>query len=282
MTTRTELISDWRERLAAAEDSSSVSSGRVSWMARARVRLYRFLLSLYGDGDWTTDSLPLDEEGTRFEEGDGAAVVFDAPDALPLAGKPAKSAGKIQSVLKSVADAQPASNQPGPLAGGVPPDSWVVAAALVSWSQASAFERTLRDHGIASRTIARGFDRCVEVRARDQREAARLLARIRPAPRPQMRRSRVVENSEAKFLSQVAAILLSALFGSLLLAALILIAFQESGPPQANTNANEAMRGVFFAAWLATAIGAFWGILTYFRRQAGGKQRQHPTTRRNA
>ena len=43
--------------------------------------------------------------------------MFDAPDALPLGGKPAKSEGKIRSVLDAVASANTERPEQGPLAG---------------------------------------------------------------------------------------------------------------------------------------------------------------------
>ena len=45
---RDQLISDWRQQLAAAE-SVVATSGRAAWLARVRRRLYRFLLACYGN-----------------------------------------------------------------------------------------------------------------------------------------------------------------------------------------------------------------------------------------
>jgi len=49
---RDELIADWHKRLAAAEQSQADASKRSQWLARMRVRIYQFLLSLYGEGNW--------------------------------------------------------------------------------------------------------------------------------------------------------------------------------------------------------------------------------------
>jgi len=111
--TRDEIIADWHKRLAAASDSSDESTSRAAWLVRLRQRLYHFLLSLYGDGRWNA---PTPIETPTVADGD-ASVVFDSPDALPLTGKPAKSDGKIRSVLNTVASANSERQAQGSLAG---------------------------------------------------------------------------------------------------------------------------------------------------------------------
>src|SRR5262245_15490181 len=94
--TRDKLISDWRTRLAAAEAEPVSSSLRRAWLVRVQMRLYRFLLSLYGNGVWRADEHAASPQ----------PVVFDSAEAESLSGKPAKDLGKIRSVLKSVANSQ--------------------------------------------------------------------------------------------------------------------------------------------------------------------------------
>src|SRR5687767_4185509 len=94
-TARDKLVADWRHELHAAQDALAASPRQV-WLARMRVRLYRFLLRCYGKANWRTSPAPRDVAG---------GVVFDQPEVRFLHGKPAKSPGKIQAVLKSVANA---------------------------------------------------------------------------------------------------------------------------------------------------------------------------------
>ena len=113
MVPRDQLIADWQNRLAAASHAEEPPSSRAAWLARLRERLYRFLLSLYGDGHWRVPG----QVDIQTSPGGSDSVVFDAPDALPLAGKPPKSDDTIRSVLDAVASANDEKQAQGPLAG---------------------------------------------------------------------------------------------------------------------------------------------------------------------
>ena len=125
--TREQLIADWQQRLTDAESAPIGESNRLAWLVRVRIRLYRFLLSLYGDAGWNAaPKSPADDSST--------SVIFDSPQVLPLAGKPAKSEGKIRAVLKSVANSQDNRCAPGTFDSSRPPatgafkwpdDSWM-------------------------------------------------------------------------------------------------------------------------------------------------------------
>src|SRR4029079_13056553 len=119
---REQLIADWQRRLDGATDAESGSSERSPWLARLRVRLYRFLLSLYGDGNWNAPPLPADDVSTTFN----SKVIDPAP--LPLGGKPAKDYVAIRKALKCVAGARENRPQAGPLAAGFCRDTWLVIA----------------------------------------------------------------------------------------------------------------------------------------------------------
>src|SRR5688500_8104695 len=95
---RDKLLTDWRQCLDAADAEPVGSSHRRAWLARVRRRLYRFLLSLYGDGQWRAATPPPADSASP--------AVFDLPEAESFAGKPAKDIGKIRSVLKTVASSQ--------------------------------------------------------------------------------------------------------------------------------------------------------------------------------
>jgi hypothetical protein len=172
--TREQLIADWRDRLATAQAEPLGGSSRCAWLARLRIRLYSFLISLYGDGSWTSD-LPdagRDLADTRSSAG---GAVFDSADVLPLAGKPARSAGKIAAVLKSVANAQNAPHEHGPLAAGVMADCWVIVASETANLDPTRCAYLLERHGILTQIVARGDDVLVHVPAADRKQAIRLL-----------------------------------------------------------------------------------------------------------
>jgi hypothetical protein len=166
-TTRDQLIADWRQQLAAAEESVA-GPGRLAWLSRMRVRLYRFLLACYGKGDWIP---PTPAERT--------SQTLDPAEPLPLDGKPAKSAGQIRSVLAAVAGAQGDPHAPGPLAAGLEPESWVVAAAASSKLKTGRCYELLRAAGLHPRKRYCGDDQMVEVPACERHEALALIEQNR-------------------------------------------------------------------------------------------------------
>ena len=162
-----ELIGDWRRELAAAEESVAASP-RLAWLSRMKVRLYRFLLACYGGGQWQTGPphrpMPL---------------VIDTAGADALDGKPARSGSEIRSVLAAVAKAQDGSYAPGPLAGGLDHDSWVVVAAASSKLKIGQCARLLAAAGLHPRTNFRGDDLMVEVPAHERHTAFEIVEQNR-------------------------------------------------------------------------------------------------------
>jgi|GEM_PF-3728109 len=167
-TTRNELIADWRQRLAAAQESASTTP-RAAWLARMQVRLYRFLLACYGGGDWDLPPEPRES----------SPLVFDSAEAKALDGKPAKSLGQIRSVLTAVAKAQDDPQAPGPLAAGLDHDSWVVVAAASSKLKTSRCAELLAKAGLHPRRCFRGDDELVEVPAHERHEAFEIVEQHR-------------------------------------------------------------------------------------------------------
>ena len=182
-TARDKLISDWRERLAAAEAVDTTAESRPAWLARLQIRLYRFLLSLYGDAEWTTAPPRRAALKSAADEALGA-VVFDSSAALPLAGKPPKSLGQIQAVLKSVANAQTQTPPAGPLTQGLPPESWVTVALAASkhWHRINRVTEMLSKRGIESRLQFHGSRYVLEVHATDFEQAVQIARQLPPQP----------------------------------------------------------------------------------------------------
>lgn len=170
---RDELVSDWRQQLAAAQ-STVADSPQSAWLARVRVRLYRFLLACYGDARWS--AAPLEETQNLT---DTTPAQSDSLGHLALEGKPAKSLGQIRSVLKAVASAQDDPHAPGPLTAGLAPESWVIVAAASSKLKIGRCCELLRARGLHARTAYRGDDHMVEVPARERQQAFEIIERNR-------------------------------------------------------------------------------------------------------
>jgi hypothetical protein len=111
-TARDKIIADWRKHLAHAEEPLCPGSPRTAWLTRLRLRLYRFLLSLYGDGRWNAS------DSAALEVTDGERVVIH-DDAIPFSGKPAKDENQIRAALKSVSAGSNVRIKPGPLVAGM-------------------------------------------------------------------------------------------------------------------------------------------------------------------
>jgi hypothetical protein len=180
VTAREQLISDWRKRLAAAEASPDAGSLRAAWLVHMRRRLYRFLLSLYGDGAWRS-SLP--DEVSQTTNRVPAGVVFDSADTLPLAGKPAKSEGTIRAVLKAVAGAQDQPYESGPWVQGFSQGEWVVVCAASDGLDLARCVQLLGSEGIVTRCLQMQSDVVIAV-------PAILAPQARTAVRSNLRRLR--------------------------------------------------------------------------------------------
>lgn len=180
-TTREELIADWQRCLATAETAPVSSSQRQAWLVLVRVRLYRFLLSLYGRGDWSGNHPIVSDERATAGNSD---VIFDSPAVLPLAGKPAKGDGKIREVLKAVASAQIERPASGPWIQGLPQEEWIVVVAFSSGLDPARCTLVLDNAGIVNRRSRTGSIVVPAVMAPQARAAIRTNAAWLRRPRP--------------------------------------------------------------------------------------------------
>jgi hypothetical protein len=171
---RKQLVAEWRSRLAATEEIPAGAVSRPAWLVRVQRRLYQFLLSLYGNGDWRTTDLP--DSPPVVEIGGEQSVVFDAPGVWPLAGKPAKETGKIRAVLKAVATAQDEPLPAGPLVDCLPAEDWVTVAVVKRGIEPNRCVKLLGSRQFTVRVLGRGADLSVEVPAREHQAALKLLA----------------------------------------------------------------------------------------------------------
>lgn len=167
MLSRGKLVQDWRRRLAAAE-AEDQEEQRLRWLYRMRVRLYRFLLSCYRQGDWRADEASTTAEDTFADVPHGdTTTLLD----VTLDGKPAKNAGKMLAVLKSVSAAQDHPPVAGPLIHGIADDDWIVAASARDKLKLPGCVELLRHFGIASK-LTQGE---LQVRHFDLDRAVRLI-----------------------------------------------------------------------------------------------------------
>ncbi len=175
MNRRYEIVSQWQERLVSAEHLAD-GTARFRWIHLARVRLYRFLLSCYGSGQWRS--------GMQDDADASPAVHHD--EVLPLAGKPPKSAGAIQSVLKSVHNAQDHPPPVGPLTAGLNPETYMAVTDSDARIDVERCETFLLDNGFHPRVVGRGRRMTVEVPYCELREAEALVDSRREMLRPRL------------------------------------------------------------------------------------------------
>ena len=173
-TTRDKLIADWRGRLHAAEELLAAGP-RYAWLARMRIRLFRFLLSCYAKEAWRTSPYAHRVKSKTDDVAAADSVVFDAPEAALLHGKPAKGAGKIQAVLKSVAGAQDHPPAMGPLTNGIPQDCWVTVALYDDDETPYQLAQQLEFEGLACRVRICGPNTAVDVPSAHRKQALLII-----------------------------------------------------------------------------------------------------------
>jgi len=260
--TRDELIADWETRLSAAETEPVGSSPQRAWLARVRSRLYRFLLSLYGEGKWrgsghsTTEAPPAASTG----------IVFDSPDAESLTGKPAKQIGKIRSVLKTVASSQDHRPPAGSLSGAeVVANRWLIVADEEDRWILPRCQIVLRQQGVECRRVCSAGYWALEVPPPDHHRASQLLderrAELRRPPRCERQEVRLVRQPVSPFRS---VLVLFAVPVSFCMMILVLTALAPDGQLT-----SEALQSSGLAALVTAGICcmAMLGVWVQFRLQ---------------
>ena len=163
------------QRLRECEQPGDARGTRLSWVRLAYARIYRFLLSRYGD--------------LSFRESSASNMPFvDAAESL--VGKKARSSGEIQHALKEIHAAQPA----GPFSDGSTVSStsgWIAVASGNKRFPLPEAARLLREQQIPARVKKQGRVQTLQVPMERRGEAFALLQAMRVAP-PQ------VANSEAR------------------------------------------------------------------------------------
>ena len=186
---REQLIAEWRERLATAESAPAEGGARPAWLLRLRLRMYRFLLSLYGEGAWNAG-----EPVAPRVEGDVAGSLIAAKlAATELEGKPAKGAGEIRGVLATVAKAQGTLVKTGPFVQGLPAESWIMVGVCRGGVAGEDWLRMLERKGLKARVRRSGRRELIEVPLRQRTEAIRIIGDLAE----EYERPRVVDGGAA-------------------------------------------------------------------------------------
>jgi len=169
MASRSQLVDGWRVRLAENRRLLTAGAPRRRWIRQIYVRVYRFLISVYGAEDWQAG-----EERKETSEDQRSRMEF-VDHTLGTKGAQPKPAERIRATLDAVhaaCDTPPAS---GELSDGLRYRDWVAVASESGHLSADRCIRMLRRHGLVARKVYRGDDVIVEVYAGQRSEAMKLL-----------------------------------------------------------------------------------------------------------
>jgi hypothetical protein len=151
MTTRQELLDQWQQRLADAE-AACQATVVPAWSDRIRIRLYRFLLAMYGHTDWPG---PKDDvDNVQGRSANGQLTVAEPKEVL--AGKEPRSRAEILRGLRNIKGLGEELAPAGPLVDGLLPDSPVIVASFRKQNPADVAVRKLRRAGFAPAIARQG------------------------------------------------------------------------------------------------------------------------------
>ena len=177
MDTRQQLVEDWKSKLAASSQSPVERGERFAWVRQVYARIYRFLVSCYGEGEWRgagdDSSLNADSQST--------ASRMPFVECVPTSdGLLPKSPERIRAALESIHGSNSGIATPGTMTG-VSDDAWVVVAAQRYVKDARSVRRYLAASRIESRLQRRATDTAILVRYRDFEAACVRVCRRRNA-----------------------------------------------------------------------------------------------------
>lgn len=172
-----QLIEQWREKLAVWQQRLDEGRPRP-WMARAYVRVLRFLLAQYATAASSAPPLTMSDSASteQRESAHSTSKAVHLAVADPLSGKPPRTGEDIRSVLQAVR-AQVPRAAPGPLVDGLSPDDPILLAEFYSLPEVERLVGMLGAESIEWRT--QRFRRKVQVFARqaDLERAKPIVAR---------------------------------------------------------------------------------------------------------
>jgi|GEM_PF-5163842 len=184
MDTRQQLVEDWKTKFAASSQPPTEGGTRFAWVRQLYTRIYRFLISSYGAGDWRgagdDSSLSVDSSSTTSR--------MPFVDYRPSAdGLLPKSAERIRNTLDAIHSSNPGIATAGTLTG-ISDDTWIVVAARKNFKLARAVHQMLASRGIESRIQNRTTDIAIVVRHQDFTAAFDAIQQAVPTKQTSIRR----------------------------------------------------------------------------------------------
>ena len=170
MKTRQDLLQRWRSGLEANAAQTDENS-RFHWIHRVYVRIYRFLISRYGSGDWRADSA----DGGREDEVEFATSAMPFVDnTADVTGLEPKSNEQIRRKLAAIHEAND-HQPPRGSATRLTVQQYVAVASSKNHKTVDRIWKTLSAHGFHARIVNRTTDYVIEVRHGDFDEALNVL-----------------------------------------------------------------------------------------------------------
>ncbi len=261
MADRDQLVRRWQESL----DRNEAEFGRVSphrrWLKHIYIRVYRFLLSVYGGSDWATGT-----EGPASTDGGSSGTDLDG-QVMPLVdlrddegGRPPKDIAQIRQTLKTVHSAVTPPAQ-GPRSHGMTQSDWIPVVSPRDGLSAECIAMELRRLGIPFRYGGWGSGSSVEVRLVHHVEALDILERA--GSRVRAHRQEGDHRTERSLRAQRRSrIIVGAWLGAVFFGALPLIVYLcDSEAPWPNPLTAELCVASLLGVGVGGAIGAMVGGL---------------------
>lgn len=179
MDTRLQLVEEWKAKLEANSHPPDENGERFAWIRQVYTRIYRFLISCYGEGEWRADD---DASSLNTDSWSTASRMPFVEEVSTSDGLLPKSPERIRAALESIHGHNPGIATPGTTVG-VEEDTWVVAAAQKKAKFARTIRRRLVACGIEARLLNRTTDIAVVVRYKDFQEAVTVVQAIGPPTR---------------------------------------------------------------------------------------------------
>ncbi|MEO8498896.1 MAG: hypothetical protein ABI614_27860 [Planctomycetota bacterium] len=174
MDTRQHLVEDWKAKLAANSQPAADGGERFAWIRQVYTRIYRFLVTCYGEGEWRGNAEIASLNADSHSNTSHMPFVECVP---PGDGLLPKSPELIRAALESIHDSNPGIAAAGTM-GGVEDDSWVVVDAWKKSEYARAVHRRLVAYRIKARLQHRTTDTAVIVRHADFQKALAVVQAI--------------------------------------------------------------------------------------------------------
>jgi len=185
MSTRRDTVYGWRSRLEETEALLTTGSARMRWLRRIYARVYRFLISRYGDEEKRAGENPAAEPASDCATPSGMPFMDNRKTDV---GREPKSAVRIRDTLDRLHTANDQNPAAGPLSKGLVDEAWITVASESARVSSVRCQRLLKNEGIPARIVRRGDDRMVEVRLDHRDKAFSLIQKNRTALRTQIRR----------------------------------------------------------------------------------------------